>query len=213
MQTLRLGILGDFDLFEFEGKDPFLVKNDEDHFEFEDPDMGDYYVPLHIIFWVTSMAITVILMNLLIGVIGNAYDMRQEKARIYFIRERAAASVTLRRRPWFPIARWLYRWFFRGDDERKFVFVLSREERNPDDFQSMRGVLKNELSMTTMALNNKMGDLKNELGMATRALDSKVEGMRSELTAVKDYVAEMSAAIKRIEGRRPSCEIQAHLQG
>merc|ERR1712107_569886 len=81
MQISRLGILGDFDLFEFEGEDPWLKRGDEedeDRYVFEDPPPGDDYVPVHVLFWITGMGITILLMNLFIGVLSNAFDKRQE---------------------------------------------------------------------------------------------------------------------------------------
>ena len=45
MQVVRLGIFGDFDLFEFEGLDPTLKLNENSsEWEPQDPDPGEDYV-------------------------------------------------------------------------------------------------------------------------------------------------------------------------
>lgn len=46
LQVIRLGIFGDFDLYEFEGLDPTYKMNEEAQWEPQDPDPGPDYVAL-----------------------------------------------------------------------------------------------------------------------------------------------------------------------
>lgn len=73
MQVVRLGIFGDFDLFEFEGLDPtYKLKDDGSKQEWEpnDPSPGPDYLWVHALFYITGVGITVLLMNVLIGVLS-----------------------------------------------------------------------------------------------------------------------------------------------
>merc|ERR1712048_1062729 len=49
LHMLRLGLFGDFDLFELEGVDPVYVPSD-DAWEPRDPDPTQMYVPIHVLF-------------------------------------------------------------------------------------------------------------------------------------------------------------------
>lgn len=74
MQVVRLGIFGDFDLFEFEGLDPtYKLKDDGSKQEWEpnDPSPGPDYLWVHALFYITGVGITVLLMNVLIGVLSS----------------------------------------------------------------------------------------------------------------------------------------------
>lgn len=74
MQVVRLGIFGDFDLFEFEGLDPtYKLKDDGNKQEWEpnDPSPGPDYLWVHALFYITGVGITVLLMNVLIGVLSS----------------------------------------------------------------------------------------------------------------------------------------------
>ena len=58
MQIVRLGIFGDFDLFEFEGLDKTYIPKDADTasvFEPKDPDPGKHYDSVHALFYSTGM--------------------------------------------------------------------------------------------------------------------------------------------------------------
>lgn len=73
MQVVRLGIFGDFDLFEFEGLDPtYKLMDDGNKQEWEpnDPSPGPDYLWVHALFYITGVGITVLLMNVLIGVLS-----------------------------------------------------------------------------------------------------------------------------------------------
>ncbi|CAK8998001.1 Uncharacterized protein SCF082_LOCUS5448, partial [Durusdinium trenchii] len=90
LQTFRLGILGDFDLFEFEGQDTEYDRVDATWVP-RDPEPGD-----SVIFFLTSIGITVILMNIFIAVLGQNLELFQDQAQQLFARARAKMYVLYR---------------------------------------------------------------------------------------------------------------------
>ena len=63
----------------------------------------------HALFYVTGIGITVLLMNLLIGVLGNNFELYQDQSDVLFQRARAKILLELQARPWRHISRWVAR--------------------------------------------------------------------------------------------------------
>ena len=101
MQVVRLGIFGDFDLFEFEGLDPVYTQKQDNVHEWEptDPSPGPDYVWVHCLFYFTGVGITVLLMNVLIAVLGANYERYEDQSSIHFLRARVKMLVELQSRP------------------------------------------------------------------------------------------------------------------
>ncbi|CAK8996077.1 unnamed protein product [Durusdinium trenchii] len=111
LQVVRLGLFADFDLFEFQGTDPIFKQNNA-QWEPEDPspkEMGDDYIYIHIIFFGTGICITILLMNLLIGVLGSNFDLYQDHAPQLFNQARAKFLLEIRSRPFGRCLGWLRR--------------------------------------------------------------------------------------------------------
>ena len=125
LQVVRLGVFGDFDLFEFEGLDPIYRQTADNVQELEpiDPDPGPDYVWVHMLFYTVGVGITVLLMNVLIGVLSANYDLYEDKSSVLFLRARVKMLVELQTRPGgnlfrycFPIESLVVR--CRGEDKR-----------------------------------------------------------------------------------------------
>ena len=102
MQVIRLGIFGDFDMFEFEGVDPTYASKEDDVdqiWEPQDPIPGPDYVWVHALFYTIGLGITVLLMNVLIGVLGANYERYEDRAVGQFFRARVNMLVELQCRP------------------------------------------------------------------------------------------------------------------
>ena len=102
MQIVRLGIFGDFDMFEFEGLDPIYTSNDADTayiLKPQDPDPGPHYPWVHALFYITGVGITVLLMNVLISVLSESYNRYAKQAVGEFFRARVNILVELQGRP------------------------------------------------------------------------------------------------------------------
>eukprot|EP00435_Cladocopium_sp_Y103_P032053 s1487_g8.t1 len=97
LQIGRLGIWGDFDLYEFEGLDPWLeTERDElgnvtGNLNPVDPSPSPdgVYIFAHLLFFVTGVGVTVLLMNLLIGILSTDFGLYEQKSTELFNRARA----------------------------------------------------------------------------------------------------------------------------
>ena len=101
LQVVRLGVFGDFDLFEFEGLDPIYRQTANNLQELEpiDPDPGSDYVWVHMLFYTVGVGITVLLMNVLIGVLSANYELYEDQSAVLFFRTRVKMLVELQTRP------------------------------------------------------------------------------------------------------------------
>ncbi|CAE7522853.1 unnamed protein product [Symbiodinium sp. CCMP2592] len=115
LHTVRLAIFGDFDMFEYQGQDTTF-----EHVEGEwapiDPSpkaVGDSpyrpYIYLQLCFFGTGIGITVLLMNLLIAILSQNYEMQQDRAQGLFVQARARMLLEVQRRPWMMVGTWLGR--------------------------------------------------------------------------------------------------------
>eukprot|EP00435_Cladocopium_sp_Y103_P009832 s251_g2.t1 len=114
MQVVRLGIFGDFDLFEFEGLDT-RYKSNREEWEPVDPDPGPNYVEAHILFYSTGVGITIMLMNLLVGVLSQNFDRYQDQSEVLFLRARAKMILELQARPWK--LKYILQWLLRDEEK------------------------------------------------------------------------------------------------
>ena len=128
MQVVRLGVFGDFDLFEFEGLDPtYRLKDDgndtESQNEWEpiDPSPGPDYFSVHVLFYMTGVGITVLLMNVLIGVLSSNYERYEAQSVGQFFRARVKMLVELQGRPLGRIVGHIFNFRRGGPYGRLFV--------------------------------------------------------------------------------------------
>ena len=127
MQVVRFGIFGDFDLFEFEGLDPtYRLKDDGNNNEWEpiDPSPGPDYFSVHVLFYVTGVGITVLLMNVLIGVLSSNYERYEAQSVGQFFRARVKMLVELQGRPLGRIVGHIFN--FRRGGPYRWLFVCLR---------------------------------------------------------------------------------------
>eukprot|EP00928_Gymnodinium_smaydae_P070120 TRINITY_DN5404_c0_g1_i15.p1 TRINITY_DN5404_c0_g1~~TRINITY_DN5404_c0_g1_i15.p1 ORF type:complete len:1219 (-),score=195.70 TRINITY_DN5404_c0_g1_i15:22-3678(-) len=109
MQIGNLGVLGDFDLFTFEGEDVIYEEGDNGTWVPKDPTPTDDYLYAHVVFFSVAVLITIFLMNLLIGVLSANYDLYEEVANALFLRSRARFIISFSLRPWSGCIRALKR--------------------------------------------------------------------------------------------------------
>ena len=110
--TVRLAIFGDFDLFEFHGQDTTYMEKDG-VWEPDDPDPEENgfvtYMYLQLCFFCTGVGVAVLLMNLLIGILGQNYELHQNRAQVLFVQARARMLLEQQQRPWARLATALHR--------------------------------------------------------------------------------------------------------
>lgn len=109
---VRLGIFGDFDLFEFEGVDETIKLNASSNgtvWEYEDPEPSDdgIFFSVHVLFYSVGLGITILLMNVLIGVLGSNFDLYQDRAPELFNRARAKLLLEIEGRPMVRLLKYL----------------------------------------------------------------------------------------------------------
>ena len=106
--TVRLAMFGDFDLFEYQGQDTLFEQNQTNPKLWEpvDPEpIGEdletkTYLYLQGLFFCTGIGVQVLLMNLLIGILSQNYEMQQGRAQVLFVQARARMLLEQQRRPW-----------------------------------------------------------------------------------------------------------------
>ena len=98
-KTFRLAFLGDFDLHELEYVDTIFVEGDG-ALEPQDPDPTADYAFVHMFFYVVALSITIVEMNLFIGVLSSNYDKHLQQASALASRERALIIHSVRTSIW-----------------------------------------------------------------------------------------------------------------
>lgn len=192
LQVFRLGFLGDFDMFEFEGVDPTYVKRgDGDIWEPEDPSPSPRYAFTHAIFFIVSMGITLLLMNLLVGVLGAAYDVEEERAPQIYLQNLAMYVKNARCLPWVTLC-----CPKKSPLEPRFLHFLARESDALDTTLGTRAFFKSSIRRL---LDDKVAALKTEqLALRTEqlALDAKLDARLAPLDGVGQTLDGKLAALK-----------------
>ena len=153
-QTVRLGIFGDFDLFEYQGQDTTFAVGDSGEWEPNDPapeDLGLFsYMYLQVVFFVTGVGITILLMNLLIGVLGQNYEIHTDRAQVLFVRARARMLLEHRGRPWAKLSRKLAAWAKEAKEKKEAK--ESQEGSNSEKHDALAPVSSFHWGMGMVAL-------------------------------------------------------------
>ena len=199
LSTFRLGVMGDFDMFELEGEpqDP-------------DPSSNPLYNHVHTWFLLTSIVSAVMMMNLLVGILGSNYERFEEQSQALFVRERARIITLQSLRP-YPWVRWVWR-RLEMEDRHLFVFVTketpdTEEERSTR--KAMQLLIMEPLKKQIESLDRKVGNAVSALKLlmdaagvnyadATTqldaALDAKTSGGESEAEIQRNQVREKDNA-------------------
>ncbi|OLQ00797.1 Ankyrin repeat and SAM domain-containing protein 1A [Symbiodinium microadriaticum] len=100
-KTFRLGFLGDFDLYELEFVDPIFVPGETAGvLEPEDPQPGEDHPFVHFFFYFVAFGMTIVQMNLFIGILSANYDKYSKQASALAARERAQLIRFVRGSVW-----------------------------------------------------------------------------------------------------------------
>lgn len=97
-KVFQLGILSSYELYELEGVEETLTATASAPLtmEFEDPEHSINYVSVQLFFYMLSVAMSLILMNLFIGVLGQNYEIYENLSKPLFVRERAKVLLEYR---------------------------------------------------------------------------------------------------------------------
>jgi hypothetical protein len=160
LPVFRLGVLGDFDMFELAGDDTVLVHAEDGIWAPEDPDYSDprtnpAYYSIQIWFFLASVVITVLMMNLLVGILGANYERYEEQSQALFVRARARMIMIISARPWLSCV-------FSGEElkgcfavlqapvlgitstgtSKDYLYFAMKETPNTDDERSTRRAMQ-----------------------------------------------------------------------
>jgi len=183
MQVFRLGVMGDFDLYELEGQDTVFVKESETIWAPEDPSPSEFYLGSHILFYLIACGVAIVLMNLMIGILGTNYDTYEDLAEQLFLRERARMILNFNSRPWLDILG-CCKPKVGGNQE---LFVIVREEATADEQRSMRSVFKMQVAKQSDVVSARMDARIDELGTHVAELDKKLNKICDILAAPAKY--------------------------
>jgi len=193
MQVFRLGVMGDFDMYEFEGQDAVLVRESENTWAPEDPPPSEFYVGSHILFYTISFGVAIVLMNLLIGVLGTNYDTYEDLAQQLFLRERARTILNFETRPWRC---WNWNCWRRcragpKDDSsaNQELFVIVRQEASQDEQRSMRSVFKAEVAKHRDDVNARMDDLDKHVQDLGADVNTTVDNLSNRVNTTVDNLS------------------------
>ena len=104
LRVVRLSVFDESNLNEFEttyGEDFNISEGDiSDGFAEDEPAFDFDYMWIHGLFHATRIGITILLMNLSIGVLGQNFELYQDQSPQLFQRARARMMWELGRRPW-----------------------------------------------------------------------------------------------------------------
>mmetsp|Transcript_25452 Transcript_25452/g.46596 ORF Transcript_25452/g.46596 Transcript_25452/m.46596 type:complete len:866 (-) Transcript_25452:127-2724(-) len=197
--VFRLAILGDVDLFEWEGLDPVLVQQDTDTWEPEDPLPSKHYVWIHVLFYAIALFMTVILMNVFIGILGNNYDLYQDKSEELFMQSRAEIVADS-----FHTSLWrLLHCCFGQDLDPEGCFYerpglagwrifLEPVEEAPEDRQaterSLRTTVKQVETSLDKAIDKKFEVQQKAMDKKLQSMDKKLEALDTKLTEILDHL-------------------------
>eukprot|EP00927_Polykrikos_kofoidii_P079076 TRINITY_DN75863_c0_g1_i1.p1 TRINITY_DN75863_c0_g1~~TRINITY_DN75863_c0_g1_i1.p1 ORF type:complete len:665 (+),score=80.56 TRINITY_DN75863_c0_g1_i1:212-1996(+) len=148
LPIFRLAVLGDVDLFEFEGSDTVYVA-DGGVLEPQDPEPTQMYIAIHVLFVIVTVAISVTLLNLFVGILGANYDKFEDMGMEIFSQERARIIVTCNARPWLRCLPRCIAWplLELGKDltvsDNKYLWVGAKVRAGSEETTSQRTWTKN----------------------------------------------------------------------
>jgi len=179
MQTLyndiltvyRLAVLGDFQLDEL-----------------EDQTQEGLRFAVHMFFFFVTAAISIVLMNLLIGVLGSNYDRFADQGEELFMRARADLLSEYLASPW-------WQWWMDLDDAftNNYIVVASKDEkRNDEENHSLRGHIDRTVSNVVQrvkALEEKMTTRHSALEVS---LERTMQSLLSHMQALDEKLSSES---------------------
>ena len=164
----------------------------------EDPVPTRDVVVVHLLFYATSVGMTVILMNLFIGVLGQNYEIYEDASVALFARQRARLIVELDNLS--DLMCWLFTPVSKvpGCRARLAIVPENQLRRNrqprllifkkatpsPDEERSLRTCLQREVAGLTGKIINLEAAHKRELNELQLALEGKLNDLRDALQAV-----------------------------
>ena len=135
LPVFRLGVIGDSDLDELAGVNT-VFGNENGIWAPQDPDplVSPMYTYVLMLYLFANLVITVLMMNILVGILGANYERYEEQSPALFVRERARMINIISVRPW---TRYVWkRW------EGGWLYFTTKEAPNTEDERSTRRAMQ-----------------------------------------------------------------------
>lgn len=179
----RLAMLGDFDMFFLEGTDAVFEPNAQGVLEPKDPNPGENFALVHGIFMLTTVFLTVLMLNLLVGILGENYSRYEDQALVLFLRERARIITRYSHRPWFARC-WGKEWY------RQYLWIAKKLEQDVDGMRSMRTAIKR----SEKALVSKI----DELASSVQRLEQQQTPLRTTQKTLESKIDVLASSVQRL---------------
>ena len=144
MRVFRLGVLGDFDLDD-------LLQNEADTMQ----------IVTHVWFYLTSLSLTVLMMNILIGILSANYDRFEDQSKQLFTLKRARVICFLSTAPWY------HRIIWHGTEDEEYLFIATKGDSGVEQERSVRGVIQ----AANTKIQQQMAGMQEQIGTLANVLD------------------------------------------
>ena len=136
LPVFRLGVIGDSDLDELAGVNT-VFGNENGIWAPQDPDplVSPMYTYVLMLYLFANLVITVLMMNILVGILGANYERYEEQSQVLFVRERARMITILSARPYTR-----HVWNQWGDED--FLYFATKATPNTEDERSTRRAIQ-----------------------------------------------------------------------
>jgi hypothetical protein len=168
-------------------------------------------VMLHILFYAFSLLVAIVLLNLLIAILGDSYDVVSEKKKAEYVRMRAQLVIEYARV--FPCAlrqrgRWLHVLMRTALANEQRGFSLDEEGTVDDEWNSRLTQLK----ASTAAMRRDVDELRHHtddrIESVRAAMAEGIEDVRLELGAKLDTIIEQLGRVQQTA--EPAAGASAH---
>ena len=170
LPAYRLGVTGDYDMDELAGVDPPSVGEDGPA-----PSENQMYTYIQIWFYVTSFLVTILMMNILVGILGANYERYEEQSPALFVRERARMINIISARPWtnFVWKRW----------EDGWLYFVTKEAPNTEDERSTRRAMQVSTEEALKPLKKQIEEMREQMRKQNENFEAKFEKLLKALNA------------------------------
>uniref|UniRef100_A0A7S2QJN6 Ion transport domain-containing protein n=1 Tax=Zooxanthella nutricula TaxID=1333877 RepID=A0A7S2QJN6_9DINO len=189
--VMRLGLFADFDLFHLEGTD-VVFEEQGGTWEPRDPEPTTMYFVVMVYFCSVSLVGSVLLMNLLVGVLSSNYDRWEERSDGLFTQERARIIVMYDSRVWLR------------------AWALCKRRRSvpwvtlPSQMQHHRGTL-----IFAMRKGEEADQLFSVRSFVASQLHVRQEETRKDIEETRKELAKLDAKLDKLLSAQVKCADQA----
>jgi hypothetical protein len=187
LTVFRLGMLGDFDMFELEGQDTVYAAGEDGTWEPQDPELQRIGIFVHLLFFVVSLVVTVAMLTLLTGILGSNYDSCLEASSANFLREQARLMTAYATHPWvwFSVRSRL------EDSSQRFLWAASRPGESEATICELKDLVESRHAMIEETLDRRLKPLEETLDRRLKPLEQKlqsVESMERKLDTLQNFL-------------------------